>query len=739
MRAMELAHALDGLDDRPWSAVSHAYGAADDLPDLLRALAGPGDDAADEALSELYGCVLHQGTVYAATVEAVPFLARLAAAGRRTTDVLALLGGMAESEDEYEVAPGAVREAVARRLPLLLPLLEDDDPEVRRWAVWTVAHTRASGAVLPALRARWEKEGEPAVRAEVLTGIARLDPALGAALAAGVLDAEQPAQLRLAAVFAGLDAGTPWSGEHHTVMLSVLPAGPLTSAGMRMDRGEPLCAVVETLLERRTEADREAVFALLDAALRDEGQEVRTEARWAAARACTLSRSAPRRLLPGLLASVGAGAGRTPDERDLVDITPLLGRLGAAAAQAAPALAPLAGRNPDQEDDPADRALAALVLTAPAVAAPLLARALPRRPRALDAAAGFHASDDVCALPCHEELLDAVRRRLRDPDDLDGAEVWRLTRLLTGWGGRSGAALAELQALLPRFPVQVAPAVAAIAAARPPAERARAAEALRSAALAGAADDGALRAASALHSLTGDDAPLLDRLARRLTAGPRDVAEAASAAAELGPAAAALTAALRAALSDPDAGAVHPVLDADTAIASALWSIEGDGDTAVAVLESVFARTEGDTWARWTTGRAARAAAAMGPAGRPLTARLESLLATPEQTAAALALAAVADPATLDRPALAAAVLDAAETDAADPTGALDALRALGIDTLPAGCLRRLENLAEGDARIVRSGLENRIIPQDEAFRARARALVAAAGAQGAHGGTTRG
>lgn len=733
MRTMELAHALDGLDDRPWSAVPHAYGAADDLPDLLRALAGPDDDAADEALSELYGCVLHQGTVYAATVEAVPFLARVAAAGPRTTDVLALLGGMAESEDEWEVAPGAVRSAVAEQLPLLLPLVRDDDPEVRRWAVWTVAHTRASGPVLPALRARWEEEREPAARAEVLTGIARLDPSLGASLAAGVLDAEAPAELRLAAVFADLDAGTPWSGRHHTAMLSVLPAGPLMSAGLHLDRGEPLCAVVETLLERGAEADREAVFALLDAALRDDRQEVRAEARWAADRACALSRSAPRRLLPGLLAWAGVGTGRTPEERELVDVTSLLGRLGPAAAQAAPALAPLAGRNPEQEDDHADRALAALVLTAPAEAAPLLARALGRRPRALDAAAGFHAPGDDCGLPYHDGLLDAVRRRLRQQDGLDGTEVWRLTRLLTGWGAPSAVALRELHALLPRFPVQVAPAMAALAEACPPAERTRAAQALRTLAEAGAvaADDGALPCARALHALTGDDAPLLDQLARRLTAGPREVAEAASAAAELGPRAASLAPALRAALSDPGGDPVHPVLDADTAIAAALWSIEGDATTAVAVWDSVLARTEGDTWARWTANRAARAAARTGPAGRPLTARLETLLADVATTpAAVLALAAVADPAALDRPALAAAVLDAAGTDA-DPAGALDALEALGVGALPADCLRRLEDLAEGDARIVRSGLENRIIPGDEAFRARARALLDARTAQG--------
>ncbi|WP_234331152.1 hypothetical protein [Streptomyces sp. NRRL F-4474] len=146
---MDLVHPLDGLDTRPWSSLSHAYGSAEDVPDLLRALAGADVAAADEALSELYGSVLHQGTVYAASAEAVPFLAEIAVAGHHTADVLALLGGMAESEDEDGVAPGAVRAAVADRLPSLLPLLASPEPEVRRTAAWAVSHTRATEVALP--------------------------------------------------------------------------------------------------------------------------------------------------------------------------------------------------------------------------------------------------------------------------------------------------------------------------------------------------------------------------------------------------------------------------------------------------------------------------------------------------------------------------------------------------------------------------------------------------------------
>ncbi|KIF03045.1 hypothetical protein PL81_26555, partial [Streptomyces sp. RSD-27] len=41
----------------------------------------------------------------------------------------------------------------------------------------------------------------------------------------------------------------------------------------------------------------------------------------------------------------------------------------------------------------------------------------------------------------------------------------------------------------------------------------------------------------------------------------------------------------------PGSGALLPALDADTALAEALWRITGDAATAVAVLDAVFARS----------------------------------------------------------------------------------------------------------------------------------------------------
>ncbi|MER7519940.1 HEAT repeat domain-containing protein [Streptomyces sp. NPDC126499] len=710
---MELVHPLDGLDARPWSSLRHAYGSADDLPDLLRALAGPAQEAAGAALSELYGSVLHQGTVYAASAEVVPFLARIAAAGHRVVDVLALLGGLAESEDEHGVAPGTVRDAVARQLPLLLPLLTDGDPEVRRTAAWAVSHTRAAELVLPALRRCWEEETEAPVRAEVLAGISRLDRAAGAVAAATVLAPSAAPELRLAAVFACLDADVPWTRAHHTAMLSVLPADPL-AGGLDLDRTEPLSAVVGALLLRDRAPDREAASALVDAALRDDRADVRAEARWAAERACVLSRSAPARLLDALRAAA-------VDEESVLATASLFGRLGPAAAPAADVLAGPAARNPGREDDGADRALAALVLVAPGRAAGPLAEGLGRRPRALAAAAGFPTDDSHVGFPYDGGLLTAVRRRLGRPEALSGNESWQLTALLRGWGARAVPALPELYGALAHVPAHAAPAIAAIARSAGPAKRAEAARCLRA-----AAGKGSLPAARALYDVTGEHTPLVDLLAAELRQGRHRVREAAVTAADLGARARDLTPELRAALGGPDGGATTPDLDADTALADALWRITGDAATTVAALDSVFARAESGPWTRWAVVRAARATALLGPAGRPLTGRLEALLDDPVRVpAAALALVSVADPAALDRTALAEAVLRSAER-AADPDGACDALHALGRAALSAEQLRRLAALADGDLRTIRWGVEDRVIRQDEAFRGRVRDLLTA-------------
>jgi hypothetical protein len=66
--------AIEGLDQVPWKSLSHAYGSAGDVPDLIRAVALGTGDLQEEAWGELHGNIWHQGTIYEATAPAIRFL-----------------------------------------------------------------------------------------------------------------------------------------------------------------------------------------------------------------------------------------------------------------------------------------------------------------------------------------------------------------------------------------------------------------------------------------------------------------------------------------------------------------------------------------------------------------------------------------------------------------------------------------------------------------------------------------
>jgi hypothetical protein len=106
---------VDDLDRIPWKDLTHAYGPAADVPDLLRALrtASPNLRGEESPLWHLFGNIWHQGTVYEATAYAVPFLLD-AAADPRTPDrsgVLALLAEIAKGHSYRDVHGNLLHEA----------------------------------------------------------------------------------------------------------------------------------------------------------------------------------------------------------------------------------------------------------------------------------------------------------------------------------------------------------------------------------------------------------------------------------------------------------------------------------------------------------------------------------------------------------------------------------------------------------------------------------------------------
>ncbi|WP_405800617.1 hypothetical protein [Streptomyces sp. NBC_01506] len=164
----------EGIEDIDWAVLEHAYGAADDVPSLLRAVCSQDAGERDVALDELFSALCHQGSIFSATAEAVPFVARLALErpGERLRLLWLLHGAAVGTGREYR----EVRRAVAVALPSLLGLAADEDPAVRRTMVWTVAVGEdASLPLLPLLRARLEEERDAKVRADLVTALGLLD------------------------------------------------------------------------------------------------------------------------------------------------------------------------------------------------------------------------------------------------------------------------------------------------------------------------------------------------------------------------------------------------------------------------------------------------------------------------------------------------------------------------------------------------------------------------------------
>src|SRR5579885_3207533 len=152
---------LEQLASINWSALSHAYGSAADVPHLLLDLTSSDEQTRESALGTLYTNIYHQGTVYQASAYAVPFLLELL---RDETmpereGLLVLLAHLARGNtyhrqhwhfysEERKQDPALLAEleegvfwveqtyeAVSAGLPLYCSLLDDPSPKLRMAAL----------------------------------------------------------------------------------------------------------------------------------------------------------------------------------------------------------------------------------------------------------------------------------------------------------------------------------------------------------------------------------------------------------------------------------------------------------------------------------------------------------------------------------------------------------------------------------------------------------------------------
>ena len=738
--------ALAGLDDVAWDSLEHAYGPADDVPDLLRALAAGDAEQAEEAVYELYSNIWHQGSVYPATIPAVPFLVAIAASGAsgtQTPQVLRLLGDIAASTDPREVEdPAAVRSAVAAHAEAIAGLLDHQDAQVRAGAQFVLVYAGEQQHVRALILEHWHAD------AEALHAMMRLDAEKAADLAEEV-SSDDPL-LRVSCALAWIRAGRQVDERVREAALTPIPEDAELS--FWNDEGELFDQVIRALAERQGAAVAVEVLTEALGRLPESPAESEDDAPAESAESAEPAEQADRclsaarwlivsyRSAPALLAEALA---RLLDRPELAHrVISLLELIGpdVLAPAARDRLVTLAGT----EDDPtlADEALACLARwNDPAVPA-LLGRAIieHNRPRTLDAT-----SVSGVAIPFDPDLLAAIRHRLAricdaedeppaEPDNpfaavRDRSEPRRLAAILTAWGDDAAPAVPELIRLLALQPAVAAPVLAVIhpmslevmAMLRRVAATAEEGDAVRT----------RLVAAEAVRALTQDSAPLLAAVRFGLTTAtknPDDRADVVEAATRFPDHADLLVPLLRQALQAiPVPTPSLPAHQARMKLGRTLWQLTGEPGDAIDVLRGTLALS-GELFTAWTVATAADLAAELGPAARELVPALEVALTEPVSCpAAAQALLAI-DP---DGPWPGARRTELADQLLAILAGAnspiarnraFDALAALA--PLPTSAAETLRALADQDERFPIGVHDIAHLRDDDEIRSRIRALL---------------
>jgi hypothetical protein len=169
-----------------WSTVHACYGPATSVPALLRQLASPLPSERSDAISELWGCLCHQGTVYEASAITVPLLFDVAKSRelpRADRDqLLALLVhiGLGEDTTWRGYTPWVVVEDCARAVRALLPDLAawalEGDPEARRWTLALAAQHPDAWALLGVDATRLMPDVDPATADLVRHAVSGITP-----------------------------------------------------------------------------------------------------------------------------------------------------------------------------------------------------------------------------------------------------------------------------------------------------------------------------------------------------------------------------------------------------------------------------------------------------------------------------------------------------------------------------------------------------------------------------------
>lgn len=591
---------LDGLNAVAWASLSHAYGAAGDVPDLLTAAADPSSSHA--AVHELSIRIYHQGgCVYSAAPAALPFLITLAARHGLIARVplIELIGDLARAARKAQprLVDKAWPAAWTQALPRLLVLLNDDDPAARRRIGYPLAQAvDRADTVWRAVRRRWNVDDDHCVRLGLLATLGQLlrngavrEQAEARQWLATVSTGSDPSQ-RLAVAVALRRAGTRGAdapaAEQALAALREADLHPWAQAWCGTDDPAAMICWVDNQWGEDPDGRTQLASGLFD----HPDARYRTGALRIAAEVTSRWRSPTAVLLPQVADLL---TDPEPDNRAFAAY--LLAVCGPQSTRWTDQLAELCT---DVYLPAADLATFGLTrLGDPRCVPPLLNRlASPRLGFSLNSHHGGGwwtrppgILDVLDGVPQYApQLLPAVRSRLRTATTLDERRTF--ARILARWGSTSAPAVEDLADLLDSdAAVWALHALAAVGPA--------AAQAIPPARIRPLTTDGRLPASArqmavrAYWRLTGDAQPALDLLVPGLDERHHEEPTL-DFFAELGPPAHRYADRVRALLHSSD----HPWLT--TSAATAMWRITGDpADSIVPLIAVVRRLTEhGRVW-----------------------------------------------------------------------------------------------------------------------------------------------
>ncbi|MHA1274122.1 MAG: hypothetical protein ACTSQP_01375 [Promethearchaeota archaeon] len=147
---------LEKLDEINWAEYEHAYGSAIDVPQCIRDLASQDKNVREKALHRLYGNIYHQGSIYPATLPAIPFFFELLEEPevKDKDNIVKYLLTLAIDSDTYYLPTGIDIEKIfsdendlttkiyyeiSERIPIFYKLLEEKDIRLKLSVIHALA------------------------------------------------------------------------------------------------------------------------------------------------------------------------------------------------------------------------------------------------------------------------------------------------------------------------------------------------------------------------------------------------------------------------------------------------------------------------------------------------------------------------------------------------------------------------------------------------------------------------